>query len=151
MDAEIIIVLSILTITAALLIIDVLRPDIVAILCMLALAWTEVLSPLEAPSGFSSNAVITIISVMILGRGIALTGITERFSQWLLSIADTHPSNIVAVISAAAGLLSGFIQNIGSAALFLPTLLNISRSTKIAAFRLLSGCFPFSFPTWAPQ
>ncbi len=52
MDTEIIIVLSIMAVTAIVLIVDKLRIDMVAILCMLALAWTRVLEPLEALSGF---------------------------------------------------------------------------------------------------
>jgi di/tricarboxylate transporter len=84
LDAEIIIVLSILVIVAILLIIDKLRIDVVAILCMLALAWTGVLEPLEALSGFSSNAVINMIAVMIMGRCIARTGVMAGFSRLAL-------------------------------------------------------------------
>lgn len=118
MDAEIIIVLSILVIVAVLLIVDKLRIDVVAILCMLALAWTGVLEPLEALSGFSSNAVITMIAVMIMGRGIARTGLMEGFSRLVLKYTGNSQRRIVAVVSAATGLLSGFIQNIGAAVLF---------------------------------
>ena len=52
MDPEIIIVLSILVITAILLIVDKLRIDVVAILCMLALAWTGILEPSGSTIGF---------------------------------------------------------------------------------------------------
>ena len=68
MDSEIVIVLSILIITAILLIVDKLRIDIVAILCMLALGWTGILGPLETISGFSSNAVITMIASALASR-----------------------------------------------------------------------------------
>jgi di/tricarboxylate transporter len=137
MDAEIIIVLSILVIVAVLLIVDKLRIDVVAILCMLALAWTGVLEPLEALSGFSSNAVITMIAVMIMGRGIARTGLMEGFSRLVLKYTGNSQRRIVAVVSAATGLLSGFIQNIGAAVLFLPAILNISRRKKIPASSLI--------------
>jgi di/tricarboxylate transporter len=137
MDAEIIIVLSILVTVAVLLIVDKLRIDVVAILCMLALAWTGVLEPLEALSGFSSNAVITMIAVMIMGRGIARTGLMEGFSRLVLKYTGNSQRRIVAVVSAATGLLSGFIQNIGAAVLFLPAILNISRRKKIPASSLI--------------
>jgi di/tricarboxylate transporter len=136
MNTEIIIVLSILVIVAVLLIIDKLRIDVVAILCMLALAWTGVLEPLEALSGFSSNAVITMIAVMIMGRGIARTGLMEGFSRLILKYAGNSQRRIVAVVSTAT-VLSGFIQNIGAAVLFLPAILNISRRKKIPASSLI--------------
>ena len=60
MDSGIIIVLIILSATAILLVIDVVRIDIVAIACMLALGWSGILDSQEMFSGFSSNAVIEI-------------------------------------------------------------------------------------------
>jgi di/tricarboxylate transporter len=137
MDTEIIIVLSILVITAILLIVDKLRIDIIGILCMLALAWTRILDPLEALSGFSSNAVITIIAVMILGRGIARTGVMAGLARLALKYAGNSQRRIVAVVSTGAGLMSGFIQNIGSAVLFLPAILNIARRKKMSASNLI--------------
>lgn len=137
MDTEIIIVLSILVITAILLIVDRLRIDVIAILCMLALAWTRILEPLEALSGFSSNAVITMIAVMILGRGIALTGVMAGFARLALKYAGNSQRRIVAVVSTGVGLMSGFIQNIGSAVLFLPAILSIARRRKMPASSLI--------------
>ena len=129
MSSDIIIVLSILVIVATLLILDRLRIDIVALICMLALAWTGILKPLEELSGFASNAVITMIAVMIMGRGIARTGLMEGFSRLVSKYTGNSQRRIVAVVSTATGLLSGFIQNIGAAVLFLPAILNISRRT----------------------
>lgn len=137
MNIDIIIVLSILFMTAILLIVDKLRIDIVAVLCMLALAWTGILSPSEVLSGFSSNAVITMIAVMILGRGISRTGLMAGFSQLALKFTGSSRPRIITVLSVASGILSGFVQNIGAAALFLPSIINISRSKKIPASGLI--------------
>ncbi len=137
MDSDIIIVLVILGVTAIMLVIDVVRIDIVAIGCMLALGWTGILNPQEMFSGFSSNAVIAMLSVMILGRGIARTGIMDEFSKVIISKAGTRKRNLVGLLSLSTGLLSGLIQNIGSAALFLPGILQVSRRTKIPASSLI--------------
>jgi len=136
-DTGIMIVLIILVATAALLILDIIRIDVVAILCMLALAWTGILQPLEALAGFSSNAVITMIAVMIMGRGITRTGVMAGFARLVLKYAGNSRRRIVATVSTAVGLMSGFIQNIGSAVLFLPAILNISRRKKIPASNLI--------------
>jgi di/tricarboxylate transporter len=137
MDSGIIIVLIILSVTAILLVIDVVRIDIVAIGCMLALGWSGILDSQEMFSGFSSNAVIAMLSVMILGRGIARTGIMDEFSKFIISKAGTRKRNLVGLLSLSAGFLSGLIQNIGSAALFLPGIMQVSRSTKIPASSLI--------------
>ena len=127
----------VLVATILLLILDVVRIDIVAIGCMLVLGWTGILNQQEMFSGFSSNAVIAMLSVMILGRGIARTGIMDEFSKYIISKAGTRKRNLVGSLSIATGLLSGLIQNIGAAALFLPGILQVSRRTKIPASSLI--------------
>ena len=137
MDSSIIIVLIILGATVIMLVIDVVRIDIVAIGCMLALGWTGILNQQEMFSGFSSNAVIAMLSVMILGRGIARTGIMDEFSKFIISKAGTRKRNLIALLSLSTGFLSGLIQNIGAAALFLPGIMQVSRRTKIPASSLI--------------
>ena len=137
MDPTIITVLAILIATVILLVFEVFRIDVVAVLCMLALGWTGVLTPSEAFSGFSSNAVIAMMAVMILGRGIAKTGIMDRLSRAILRKAGGNKSKVIGVMSLSVGMLSGLIQNIGAAALFLPGILNISRREKIPASALI--------------
>jgi di/tricarboxylate transporter len=137
MEPGIIKVLLILCITVIMLVIDLVRIDIVAIGCMLALGWTGILNPQEMFSGFSSNAVIAMLSVMILGRGIARTGIMDEFSKFIISRAGTGKRTLVGLLSVSTGLLSGLIQNIGAAALFLPGIIQVSRRTKIPASSLI--------------
>lgn len=137
MDPEIIIVLIILGLTVIMLITEIVRIDVTALLAMLALSWTGILSTSEALSGFSSNAVVAMIAVMIMGEGIARTGMMARFSKAVLRRAGTNKTGILGVLSLSVGTISGVIQNIGAAALFLPSVLDISRRTKIAASALI--------------
>ncbi|MFA7178933.1 MAG: SLC13 family permease [Dehalococcoidales bacterium] len=81
MNGEIITVFTIVFVIIVLLVIDKIRIDVVALLCLLSLTWTGILDGAEALSGFSSNAVLAMLSVMILGRGIAKTGVMDRFSN----------------------------------------------------------------------
>jgi di/tricarboxylate transporter len=134
---SILLVLIILTVTLLLLITEIVRIDMVAILCMLALGWTGILQPQEMLSGFSSNAVIVIMAVMIMGRGIARTGLMEKFSVAVIKVAGSERKKITAFMSLIVGIVSGFIQNIGAAALFLPGLLDVSRRSNIPASSLI--------------
>lgn len=137
MEHPIGVVLVILSLTVLFLVIDIVRIDVVAIVCMLTLGWSGVVAPDELFSGFSSNAVVAMMAVMILGHGIAQTGILDRFSGSVLKRAGTDRKKLVVLLSLSVGLLSGFIQNIGAAALFLPGILNISRREKIPAASLV--------------
>ncbi len=137
MDSSILIVLAILAVTVFMLVLDVVRIDVVAILSMLALAWSGVLEPREALSGFSSNAVVAMMAVMIMGRGVARTGLMDGFSRAVVKLAGAKKSKIVSLISVPVGLMSGLIQNIGAVALFLPGVLDIARREKIAPSALI--------------
>ncbi|MGM0739439.1 MAG: SLC13 family permease [Bacteroidota bacterium] len=137
METEIIIVLTILGLTILMLVTEVVRIDVTALLAMLALTWTGILSSSEALSGFSSNAVVAMIAVMILGEGIARTGVMARFSKAVIARVGNNKTSILGVMSLSVGTLSGVIQNIGAAALFLPSIMDISRRLRISASTLI--------------
>ncbi len=137
MDTDILIVLLILSITVVMFVLDIVRIDLVAIMSMLALGWSGILTPEEMFAGFSSNAVISIIAVMIMGRGIARTGLMDKFSIAMIKLAGSGRRPLTAIMSSILGMVSGFVQNIGAAAIFLPGILNVSRRTKTQASALL--------------
>ena len=137
MDTEIIIVLSIMAFTIFMLVTEKVRIDVTAIITMLALSWSGILTSSEALSGFSSNAVVAMIAVMILGEGVARTGMMSRFSKWLLKRVGTKKSTVLGSLSLSVGTLSGVIQNIGAAALFLPSIIDIARRIKVSASELI--------------
>jgi len=137
MEPQLLIVLSILAVVIVLIITEVVRIDVVAILAMLALVWTGSITANEARSGFASNAVLAIIGVMIMGRGLYKAGITETIAQFILRVAGQGKRRIISMVSVTVGLMSAFIQNIGAAALFLPVMLGISKREQISISSLL--------------
>ena len=137
MDSSNITVLIILSLTVLMLAFEVVRIDVVALMCMLALGWSGVLAPQEMLSGFASNAVIVMMAVMIMGRGIDKTGVMDQFSHFILSKVSQDGRKLTAVLSMVIGVISGFIQNIGAVALFLPVVLDISRRGRMPASRLI--------------
>ena len=137
MTLEVGLVLLVLAATVALFVSEWLRVDVIAILAMLALAWLRLVTPSQAFSGFASNAVISIIAVMILGHGVDRSGVMQRMTQPIVRLAGQSERRLTGLVSGAVGLLSAFMQNIGAAALFLPALLRIARQTRIPESRLL--------------
>jgi di/tricarboxylate transporter len=137
MDPQLLIVLSILAVVVVLIITEVVRIDVVALVAMLALVWTGSITAGEARSGFASNAVLAIIGVMIMGRGLYKSGITETIAQSILRVAGKGKRRIISMVSITVGMLSAFIQNIGAAALFLPVMMGISKREQISISSLL--------------
>lgn len=137
MTPEILTVLIVLAATIILFIIERLRVDVIAVLVMLSLAWLRILTPAEAFSGLASNAVVAVAAVMIMGHGVERSGVTRRLTGAIMRAAGDSERGLVGVVSAVVGLLSGFMQNVGAAVLFMPAMLRISRRKTIPASRLL--------------
>lgn len=134
---DIALVLAVLLGTIVLFVSERFRVDVTAILIMVALAWLRLVTPNEAFSGLASTAVVSIIGVMIIGCGIDRSGVMNHITRPIVRIAGTNELKLTTIISSAASLLSGFMQNIGAAALFLPAMMRISKRTGIPASRLL--------------
>jgi di/tricarboxylate transporter len=137
MSTEIILTFAVLGITIFLFVSEWLRVDVVALCVMLALPWLGLVEPHEALAGLSSNAVFSIIAVMILGRGVDRSGIMAKVTRPILRVAGSSERRLVSLVSAAVGAISAFMQNIGAAALFLPALLRIAKRTGLPESRLL--------------
>ncbi len=137
MTIEIALTLAILIITAIMFIFEIVRVDLAAMICLLLLGWTRLVGVEDLFSGFSSNAVIAMMSVMVLGKGISKTGAMDKFANFIIKIAKSSKSRLIFMLSITVGTLSGFIQNIGAASLFLPSLLEISKKEKISPSSLI--------------
>lgn len=141
-------VLSLLMLTVFLFSFEIIPVDIAALTIMVMLGLSSIMAPamhLEEGlvdinalfDGFSSNAVISIIAVMIIGAGMDKTGIMNIVARKMLKIGGTTEKRIIPLISGTVGLISGFMQNVGAAALFLPVVQRISVRSRISMSRLL--------------
>jgi di/tricarboxylate transporter len=104
---------------------------------MVILPILGVVSPKEAISGLSSNAVVSIIAVIIIGAGLDKTGCMNVLARNILKIAGKAESRIVTLIAGTVAFISSFMQNIGAAALFMPAAIRIGRQTNIPVSRIL--------------
>ncbi|MFO7777125.1 MAG: SLC13 family permease [Nitriliruptoraceae bacterium] len=140
MDAvttDMLLVLAILLGAIALFVTEVVRIDVAAILVMVVVGLSGLIPTADVFAGFSSNAVISIIAVMILGAGLDRVGVMRTVAAWLLKVGGSTERRILASTSLAVGSISAFMQNIGAAALFLPVVERISDRTKVPSSRLL--------------
>src|SRR5918911_2045294 len=89
---------TILAAAIGLLITEKLRTDMIALLIILALALTGILSPEEALAGFQSEPAIVIAAVFVLGAGLRYTGLSESLGYWTGKFAGGRLSRMLAVI-----------------------------------------------------
>jgi len=137
LTTEMIMVMVMIGVAIFLFIVEWVRVDVVAILMMVSLPLLHLVTPKEAFIGFSSNAVISIIAVIIIGAGLDKTGVINRLVTPVLKIAGKSNSRIVIAISLTVAGISSFMQNIGAAALFLPAIQRVSKKLGIPLSRLL--------------
>lgn len=134
---QIAMVLGIVLVTIFLFITEWLRVDVVAILVMLLLPILGLIDGRETFQGLSSTAVVSIIAVIIIGRGLDHTGVISRGVRPLIKIAGASRRRMIVLMSGTVAVISSIMQNVGAAALFLPAIQRISRETQTPISQLL--------------
>jgi di/tricarboxylate transporter len=139
---------AILMLTIYLFAFEIVGVDVAAATVMVLLGLTSLLAPVMGLEqglvdnthlfdGFASNAVISIVAVMIIGAGLDKTGIMSIVATTILKVGGTTEKRIIPIISATVGFISSFMQNVGAAALFLPVVSRISARSGLPMSRLL--------------
>jgi len=130
-------VLLILIAALVLFVTEAIRVEVTAMLVLLSLTLTGIISSEQAIQGFSNPAVVTIVAIFVLSGGLYRTGVANFLGRQVLRLAGTNEAVLIAVLMLTVGLLSGIMNNIGVTALMLPVVLNIARRTHIAPSKLL--------------
>ncbi len=133
-----------LGIATLLLIGNILRPDIVALMLLLSLGLSGILTPREAFSGFSRSAVVIMFSAYILAEGLRRSGITEHMGAFIVRLFGKGERKLIFGVMTAAALLSLFMNNIAAASLLFPALSGVARRSNVSPARLL---MPLAFGT----
>jgi di/tricarboxylate transporter len=134
---QMIVVMIVLVFVIALFVFEWVRVDVVGIIMMVLLPILGLVTPKEAISGLSSNAVVSIIAVIIIGAGLDKTGAMNVLARNILKFAGKAESRIIALISGTVAFISSFMQNIGAAALFMPAAIRVSRQVNVPVSRIL--------------
>jgi di/tricarboxylate transporter len=129
--------MAVLAFAVLLFIFEWVRVDVVGIIMMVLLPLLGLVTPKQAISGLSSNAVVSIIAVIIIGAGLDKTGVMNTMARLILRFAGKSETRIMTLIAGTVAGISGFMQNIGAAALFLPAARRIGNQTGVPVSRLL--------------
>ncbi|MDD3803916.1 MAG: SLC13 family permease [bacterium] len=116
---------------------EIVRTDVAALLLIAALYFSRILTLSEVFSGFSGNAVVSVVCVMIIGKTLSLNGSLQAFTSFILKKISLGERRLRLSLMLSTGFISAFMQNIGAIALFLPSLGEISKKFKIPLGRLV--------------
>lgn len=116
----------ILGITIILFVHGKLRSDLVALMSLLALFLTGVLTSQQALAGFSDSTVILIAALFVVGEGLSRTGVTAWMGNQVLQLAGSSKVRLLVVLMVGTAVLSAFISNTGTVATLLPAVVAAS-------------------------
>jgi di/tricarboxylate transporter len=116
----------ILALTIVLFVWGRLRSDLVALMALIALFLSGVLTADQALSGFSNATVIMIAALFVVGEGLSRTGVTAWVGQQILQLAGRSKARLLIVTMLGTALLSAFISNTGTVATLLPAVVSAS-------------------------
>jgi di/tricarboxylate transporter len=137
MNTEMVFVFALIGVAAVLMASNRVRFDIVALLVVLALMLSGILSVGEALAGFGSSVVILVAGLLVIGEMLARTGVARAVGDWILQRGGTSETRLLVLIMLGAGLLGSIMSSTAVVAIFIPIVLRIAAETKLSSSRLL--------------
>ncbi|GAA0245700.1 SLC13 family permease [Haladaptatus pallidirubidus] len=135
-----VIVFAIAVATFALFATEAFPPDITAFIVMVVLIilgpWTGI-SPEEGISGFSNDATITVLAMLVLSAGVSQTGAVQQLGERMASFAGTDERKQLAATLAFAGIPSGIINNTPIVAMLIPVVSDLANRGNTSPSKLL--------------
>ena len=113
------------------------RPDVVAILVVLALNLSGVLTIEEALAGFGQPVVVLIAAVSIVGEGLIATGVAHRLGEAVMKIGGTNEARLIVLVMVLAGTVGAFMSSSAIVAMFIPVVLAIDHELGLNRKRML--------------
>lgn len=144
MDAQIVLLLSILVIAIVLFSFEWVSADVIALAVLVTLILTGLLPADQAFAGFGSDTVMMILGLLILTTALVRTGVVEMVGRGILSRTGENPQRLLVVIVVSAATLASVMSNTAATAFFLPIVIGISRRARISPSKLL---MPLAFAT----
>ena len=137
MSLEIVLALAVLLAASALLATGLLRADVVGLLVVVVVATLGLVPADRALAGFANPAVLTFGGMFVLSAGLSRTGVAEWLGAWMLKRAGGGEVRLIVAVTVVSGVLSGFMNNVGVAAMMLPVVVTIARRSGLSPSKLL--------------
>lgn len=142
MTLDMAIVLMVLLGAIILFAVDRFPADLVAMLVMVSLLISGVVTPQEGLAGFSNPATVTVGAMFVLSAALFRSGALNFVGRLLLSVGRRSETVALLVVMIGIGAISAFVNNTAAVAIFLPVIIGFARMVKVSPSKLL---MPLSF------
>jgi di/tricarboxylate transporter len=137
MTSDALFVFGVLGVTILLFVDGRLRLDLVALLALLSLLISGILTPAEGLAGFSEPAVVMIAALFVVGAAMLQSGLADRLGQAIAAVAGTGRARLTAALMLGTTSISAFVSTTGTVALMLPVAATLARNARISPSQLL--------------
>ncbi len=133
------IIITITVILAAILLLGLtkLRPDLIALMVLLALGLTGIVDSGDIFSGFSNSAVMTILGISMISVSLQQTGAANAIGRIIFKFSRQSEVITILLVTASSAVLSLFMNNIAAVGVLLPAVMSLSRKSQTAPGKLL--------------
>jgi di/tricarboxylate transporter len=142
MNLDLALVLLMLAAAVAMFVVNRPRMDAVALLVLVAMPLTGIITMNEALAGFSDSSIILIAALFVIGEGLVRTGVARRLGDWLDAQAGTSENRLLILLMAAVAGLGSLMSSTAVVAIFIPVVLRITQNRGMSPGRLM---MPLSF------
>jgi len=112
------------------------RMDAVALLMIVIMPFTGVITINEALAGFSDPSIVLIAGLFVIG-GLVRTGVARRLGDWLNATAGSSDKRMLVLLMLAVSGLGAFMSSTAVVAIFIPVVLRICQNTGAAPSQLM--------------
>jgi di/tricarboxylate transporter len=137
MNTELALVLLLLAAAIVMFVANRPRMDAVALLMIVLMPFTGVLTINEALAGFSDPSIILIAGLFVIGEGLVRTGVARRLGDWLNATAGQSETRMLMLLMLCVSGLGAFMSSTAVVAIFIPVVLRICQNTGTAPSQLM--------------
>lgn len=123
--------LAIFLVTIVVVITGIIDSSVAALLGVLAMVWTGVMSEVEAFLSVDWNVMAILVSIWVIAGYFGKTGVPEWLSIQALRLSRGHSGLLVMILSMMAGLLSVVVDNVVVILMLAPVALPIIRHLRL--------------------
>ncbi len=110
---------------------------VTALLVPVTLSLFGILEPAEAVSYFGDKWVIIFLAMFMVGEAVFRTGLADSIGRATVRIAGKNATRVLILVMLIVGVMSAFLSNTGTIAVFIPIVLGICRSAEIKPGKIL--------------
>jgi di/tricarboxylate transporter len=142
MNLDLALVLLMLVAAIVMFVINRPRMDAVALLVIVTMPFTGIITANEALAGFADPSIVLIAALFVIGEGLVMTGVARRLGDWLNAKAGSSETRLLVLLMATVGGLGSLMSSTAVVAIFIPVVLRISQNRGTAPSQLM---MPLSF------